>query len=131
MPESEPVTIATGTSATELEPGHPLYAQPVAAVPADEDEQHRLARAAADHGTRRLHEGQRLADLRDVPAAGAATARARELERKDFAQDSGSGVSVQSFPVHLPVGPKRSVLTRSGAWPSSTSADATASTKDV
>ncbi len=67
----------------------------------------------------------------DVPACVAAPACSRHLESEHLAQDARRRVSVQLFHVHLPVGPNRSVLIRSGAWPRSTSADATDSTNDV
>ena len=116
----------------QLEPGHALHAEPVAG------RRRARARAARTRSARqRMTRPGASTNARaspscgDVAAAVAAPARARELEREHLAQHSGGGVSVQFLHVHLPVGPNRSVLTRSGACPSSTSADATDSTNDV
>ena len=66
----------------QLEPGHPLRAEPVAVVAAHEDEQHALAAAAADHEARRVHEDPRLAERRDVAAVCALPARARSARAR-------------------------------------------------
>jgi hypothetical protein len=69
------------------------------------------------------------------PARGAAAARVGHLASEDLDQQAAERIAVHvnriGHVVHPPVGPKRSVSTRAGSWPSSTSADATASTRPV
>jgi hypothetical protein len=56
----------------------------------------------------------------------------RHLKWKDFLQDTGSSIAVQSILHHAPpVGPKRSVLIRSVSYPSATRSAAAASTNEV
>src|SRR5262245_59632778 len=54
----------------------------------------------------------------------------RHLKWKDFLQDTGSSIAVQSILHHAPppVGPKRSVLIRSVSYPRATRSAAAAST---
>ena len=69
------------------------------------------------------------------PARGAAAARVCHLASEDLDQQATERTAVDvrciGHVVHPPVGPKRSVRTRAGSWPSSTSVDATASTSPV
>ena len=109
----------------------PLHSEPVAVVAAHEHEQHATRRRGSGSPVPARRESTRLGERADVAAAVAAAARAGHLEREDLAQHSRGAVSVQFLHLHLPVGPNRSVRTRSGAWPSSTSSDATLSTNGV
>ena len=85
---------------------------------------------AEDYECVGAYEGTTLAGYACFGAApGTTTARRRQLESEDLAEPACADVSVQHR--YLPVGPNRSVCTRSGAWPSFTSVEAAASTKPV
>ena len=100
MPESEPVTIATGTKRAisgaaaretalrgrELEPAEALDAEPVAIVAAHEHEQNGVATPAANDEAGRFDVRAGLAERGDAAAPVAAASRSRQLEREHLAR---------------------------------------------
>src|SRR5215212_916277 len=120
----------------ELQVFHALEIQPVtpwSVVLADDPDQGVVTRGAAHHRTYLGHVGHLGADLSRRAATGAGGPGRGDLESEDLGQYPCRGVAVEPLFVHgyPPVGPKRSVLTRVGWWPSPTSAVATVSTSGV
>src|SRR5918994_4452307 len=92
-----------------------------------------VARGAAHNGTYLAHVSHLGADLSSCAATDAGDPGRGDLEGEDLGQYACRSVAVEPVFVHRypPVGPKRSVLTHAGSWPSPTSVVATASTSGV
>src|SRR5215210_2662157 len=120
----------------ELQILHALEIQPVthwSVVLADDPDQGVVARGAAHHRAYLAHVGHLGADLSRRAAMGAGGPGRGDLEGEDLGKYPRRCVSVEPVFVHgyPPVGPKRSVLTRAGSWPSPTRSVATVSTSGV
>src|ERR671921_659868 len=120
----------------ELQVLYALEIQPVtlrSVVLAGDADQGVVARCAAHHRTYLAHVAIRGAALPRRAATDAGNPGSGDFEIEDLVQSPCRGVAVEPVFVHRypPVGPKRSVLTRAGSWPSPTSVVATASTSGV
>src|SRR5215216_4947484 len=120
----------------ELQVFYALEIQPVtlrSVVLAGDADQGVVARGAAHHRTYLAHVSHLGADLSRRAATGAGGEGRGDLEGEDLGQYACRSVAVEPVFVHRypPVGPKRSVLTRAGSWPSPTRSVATASTSGV
>src|SRR3712207_1707416 len=108
---------------------------PVALRPVRHPDQRFAAAGTADDRAYRRGVDQSRAYRADPVAVGADHFSRGHLEGEDLSEDAASGITVEvpvvSGHVLPPLGPKRSVLTRSASCPSSTRADATDSTSAV
>ena len=100
----------------------------------DDDQDDRVAGGTSDDSARSAVVDDEPPEAIDRAASGATASSIGHFATEKLHERAAQGVAVDMrIAGHggPPVGPKRSVLTISGAWPSSTSADATVSTKPV
>src|SRR5689334_13300984 len=98
-------------------------------------DQNLITRWATHNRSHTVHvDGQRTDNIL-FAAIGANCLNESHFKRKDFVEDAGSGIAIQLIVHHVhhasPVGPNRSVLIRSGSYPSSTRFAAAVSTNGV